>query len=124
MILVDTSVWVDHLRDGDPRLAEQLDRGEVLAHPWVTGGLALGHLQQRAEILRLLDHLPQATVATAAELLDFIDRHGLSGLGIGYVDAQLLAATTLSERGQLWTGDRRLRSAAERLGVADVDPRN
>lgn len=117
MILVDTTVWVDHFRDGDPLLAELLDRGETLAHPWVTGELALGQLRGRAEILRLLGHLPQATVATAAELLGFIERHELSGLGIGYVDAQLLAATKLTGDAQLWTRDRRLRAAAERLGA-------
>lgn len=93
MILVDTGVWIDHFRGGDALLTGLLERGETLAHTWVTGELALGHLRGRAEILRLLGHLPQATVATGAELLDFIERHELLGLGIGYVDAQLLAAT-------------------------------
>ena len=118
MILVDTAVWVGHFRDGDPRLAGLLDRGETLAHRWVTGELALGHLRGRAEILRLLGHLPQAAVATPAELLGFIERHELFGLGIGYVDAQLLAATMLTGDAQLWTHDRRLRATAERLGAA------
>ncbi len=118
MILVDTSVWIDHLRDGDPKLAALLDQGTALAHSWVTGELALGHLRGRAEILRLLDQLPQATVATAAELRGFIERHELFGGGIGYVDAQLLAATLLTGEARLWTRDRRLRSAAARLGVA------
>jgi predicted nucleic acid-binding protein len=95
-----------------------LERGAVLAQPSVSGELALGHLRNRTEILRLLDDLPQATVATPAELLAFIDRHELFGLGIGYVDAQLLAATMLSDDATLWTRDRRLRVAAERLGVA------
>ena len=117
MILVDTSVWVDHLRVGDPLLARLLDRGEALGHPWVTGELALGHLRGRSEVLRLLEHLPQATVATAAELLEFINHRELFGLGIGYVDAQLLAATMLTDDGRLWTRDRRLRSAAEHLGA-------
>jgi len=117
VILVDTSVWVDHLHVGDPLLARLLDRGEILGHPWVTGELALGHLQGRSEVLRLLEHLPQATVATAAELLDFINRRELFGLGIGYVDAQLLAATMLTDNGRLWTRDRRLRSAAGHLGA-------
>jgi predicted nucleic acid-binding protein len=118
VILVDTSVWVDHLRVGDPLLTRLLDRGETLGHPWVTGELALGHLRGRSEVLRLLEHLPQATVATAAELLEFIDRRELFGLGIGYVDAQLLAATMLTDNGRLWTRDRRLRSAAEHLGAS------
>ncbi len=121
MILVDTSVWVDHLRVGDPLLARLLDRSETLGHPWVTGELALGHLRGRSEVLRLLEHLPQAPVATAAELLGFINRLELFGLGIGYVDAQLLAATILTDNGRLWTRDRRLRSAAEYLGALYAD---
>lgn len=118
MILVDTSVWVDHFRNGERRLADLLDRGEVLSHPWVIGELALGHLRGRTEILRLLGQLPPATIATTAELLELIERHELFGLGIGYVDAQLLAATRLTVDARLWTRDRRLRSAAVRLGVA------
>lgn len=118
MILADTTVWIDHFRDGDPLLARLLERGEVLAHPWVTGELALGRLHDRAETLRLLGHLPQATVATTAELLGFIEHHELFGGGIGYVDAQLIAATRLTGDVQLWTRDRRLREAAERLGAA------
>lgn len=118
MILVDTSVWVDHLRDGDPALAALLARGEVLAHPWVTGELALGHLRRRAEILGLLRQLPQAAVATPAELLEFIERQEMFGRGIGYVDAQILAATLLSEDTRLWTRDRRLYEAAEDVGAA------
>jgi predicted nucleic acid-binding protein len=117
VIVIDTSVWIDHLRDGDQVLAGRLERGGVLAHPWVTGELALGSLRGRDEFLRLLDGLPQAQVATPAELLTFIDDHELYGLGIGYVDAQLLAATMLSGA-VLWTRDRRLLAAAEALGVA------
>jgi predicted nucleic acid-binding protein len=117
VILVDTAVWIDHLRDGDPALAGLLERGEVLAHPWITGELALGRLRARAEILKLLGDLPQAAVATPAELLAFIDRHELSGAGIGYVDAQLLAATKLTADARLWTHDRHLSAAARRLGA-------
>ena len=117
MIIVDTAVWIDHLRDGDRELAWRLEHGDVLAHPWVTGELALGSLRGRDEILRLLDELPQAQVATPAELLAFIGHHELHGLGIGYVDAQLLAATMLTGA-HLWTRDRRLRAAAGDLGVA------
>ncbi len=117
MILVDTAVWIDHLRDGDAQLAELLEHGVVLAHPWVTGELALGHLRGRAEILRLLDALPQAKLATAVELRALIDQHELFGVGIGYVDAQLLAATMLTDDATLWTRDRRLLAAAERLSI-------
>lgn len=118
MILVDTAVWIDHLRDNDPHLAGLLDAGAVLGHPWVTGELALGSLQNRVEILRLLDDLAQATIATAAELRELVERQQLFSLGIGYVDAQLLAATMLTTDAALWTRDRRLHAAAQRLGVA------
>ena len=120
MVLVDTSVWVDHLRHRGPdgQLAALLEHGAALGHPSVTGELALGHLRGRAEILGLLG---QATVATPAELLAFIERHELFGLGIGYVDAQLLAATKLTDGAQLWTHDRRLIAAAEQLSLAYTD---
>lgn len=118
MILVDTSVWVDHLRVGVPRLVSALDATEVLGHPWVTGELALGQLGNRAEVLGLLGRLPPAPVATADEILGFIETHGLDGSGIGYVDAHLLGATMLAGDASLWTRDRRLRSVAERLGAA------
>jgi predicted nucleic acid-binding protein len=117
VILVDTNVWIDHLRDGDQLLRGLLERNEVLAHPWVTGELALGSLRGRAETLRLIGHLPQASVATPAELRALIDAHELFGLGLGYVDAQLLASTRLTPEADLWTRDRRLREAAARLGV-------
>jgi len=119
LIIVDTSVWIDHLRSGNQRLSRLLDRGQVLAHPWVIGELALGNLQRRVEILRLLDGLPQATIATESEVMKLIDQHELYGSGIGYVDAQLLAATRLSGDGRLWTLDARLASPAATLGVAD-----
>jgi predicted nucleic acid-binding protein len=117
VILVDTAVWIDHLRHGDPVLGDLLERGQVLAHPWVIGELALGHLHNRGEFLQLLGDLPTATMATAAEMLAFIERHELFGVGIGYVDAQLLAATKLTEDARLWTRDRRLGAVSERLGV-------
>lgn len=117
MILVDTAVWIDHLRDNDPHLAGLLDSGAVLAHPWVTGELALGSLRNRVEILRLLDDLPQGTIATAIEVRELVEQHKLFSLGIGYVDAQLLAATMLTPGAALWTRDRRLQASAERLGV-------
>jgi len=118
VILVDTGVWIDHLRRGDPRLSGMLERGDILGHPWVTGELALGHLHRREVVLHLIRQLPQATVATPAEILEFIERHELFGRGVGYVDAQLLSATRLTRDARLWTHDRLLRQAAERLGVA------
>jgi predicted nucleic acid-binding protein len=121
VILVDTSIWVGHLKVGHPVLESLLDRVSVLGHPWVTGELALGHLSQRAQVLHLLTRLPQAEVATPAEVLDFIEHRQLHGLGIGYVDAQLLAATQLTPDAQLWTAGRRLAAAASRLNLS-ADP--
>lgn len=118
MILVDSSVWVDHLRSGDDGLRALLERGAVLGHPWVVGELALGMLRDRAAVLRLLSQLPQAPVATPDELLPFIERYELAGSGIGYVDVQLLAATALAPAAALWTRDRRLAEAAAQVGVA------
>lgn len=118
MILVDTSVWIDHLRSGDPELASLLQDGHVLAHPWVTGELALGQLARRSEILGLLGNLPQAKVATDVEALSLIDSHQLFGLGIGYVDSHLLASTMLTTGTRLWTRDNRLTAVAAQRGLA------
>lgn len=121
MILVDTSIWVHHLRAGHPDLARLLGGGRVLGHPWVTGEIALGSLSQREHVLRLLASLPQAQTATASELASFIEQRQLYGLGIGYVDVQLLAATRLTPDARLWTGDTRLAAAAARLDIR-ADP--
>lgn len=118
MILADTSVWVDHLRRGDARLAAQLDRAAVLVHPFVIGEIACGSLRDRATVLALLQDLPMAAVASADEALVFIDRHRLYGLGIGYVDVHLLAAVALTQGATLWTRDKRLRAVAQALGCA------
>lgn len=117
MILVDTSIWIDHFRTGDRKLAALLQDGRVLAHPWVSGELALGHLSRRSEILGLLHNLPQATVATDAEVMTLIDNQRLFGLGIGYVDAHLLAATMLTTGTRLWTRDKRLAGVAVQRGL-------
>lgn len=121
MILVDTSVWVDHLRTGSPALARELRAGRVLAHPFVIGEIALGSLRQPEPVLGALSDLPQAAVATDREVLLFIERNALSGRGIGYVDAHLLAAARLTPGAGLWTNDRRLRSVAADLGL-EADP--
>lgn len=120
MILVDTSIWVDHLRAHLPRLARQLDKAAVLGHPWVTGELALGMIAQRDVVLGLLAHLPQAVVATPDEVLTMVRVHRLHGRGIGYVDAQLLTSTLITTDARLWTGDRRLAGIAADLGVEAV----
>ncbi len=118
MILVDTSVWIRHLRDGDPVLSHLLDRARVLAHPWVVGELALGRLNDRDEVIGLLEGLPQATRATDEEVLVLIAHEGLAGTGVGYVDAQLLASTLLTGDGLVWSLDKRLADVAARLGIA------
>jgi len=121
VILVDTSVWVDHLRRGERRLTALLDAGRALGHPFVAGELALGNLSARGVILDALLSLPQAARTDDEEVLRFIENERLYGLGIGYVDAHLLAASRLTPGAALWTHDGRLAAAAERLGVA---PRN
>jgi len=122
MILVDTSVWIDHLRDGDDELASLLEAMQVLGHPFVVGEMACGNLSNRAEVLKLMGDLPQAAAASDPEVLYFIDRHRLMGRGIGYVDAHLLAALLLNPPARLWTRDKRLGTIAEQLGLAYPTP--
>ncbi|QIE26197.1 Ribonuclease VapC32 (plasmid) [Caballeronia sp. SBC1] len=116
MILVDTSIWIDHLRAGNAVLTDLLLSGRVLTHPFVIGELALGNLSQSDRVLESLLNLPRAVVATPEETVDFISSAALSGLGIGYVDASLLASTRLTPDARLWTRDKRLHAAADRLG--------
>ena len=121
MILVDTFIWVEHLRRGLPRLVTLLQDGEVLIHPWVIGELACGNLRNRSQVLELLQGLPAATVASDAEVLHLIERDRLMGRGIGYVDAHLLASARLSHC-RLWTQDRRLADVAQEQGLAAGAP--
>jgi len=118
VILLDTSVWVDHLRANDPAVAGLLVAGEVIAHPFVIGELALARLEPRDAILHALDKLPRAVVASDSEVLRFIDNQRLTGLGIGYVDAHLLAAVQLTPEARIWTRDKRLQGVADRLGLS------
>ena len=118
MILVDTSIWVDHLRAGNAALAALLDAGRVLTHPFVIGELALGVLRQRKAVLTALLDLPSSIVATDAEVLGFSDRHALFGRRVGHVDVHLLASARLTGGAEPWTSDRRLRDVADALGVA------
>jgi predicted nucleic acid-binding protein len=118
MILVDTSVWVDHLRTGVSQLAEALDSEFVLGHPFVIGELALGNLRRRDEILGALVRLPSARVAAQLEVIHIIEQNALYGLGIGYVDAHLVASTLLTPETVLWTRDRRLKKVAETLDLS------
>lgn len=118
MILVDTSVWIDHLRTNEPLLVGCLLQNQVLCHPFVRGELALGHLQQRSKILTALDNLPQAPLVFVDEVNFFIERHQLFGLGIGYIDAHILASTQLIGNARLWTRDKRLLAVATQLNLA------
>lgn len=117
MILADTSVWIEHLRAGGAKLAGLLDAGRVLTHPFVIGELALGNLRKRTTVLNAMLDMPRTQVATDAEVLHFIDRHALFGLGIGYIDAHLLAAVRLTPGATIWTRDKRLHGAAARLSM-------
>ena len=117
MILVDTAIWIDHLHRAEPRLVSLLQNASVCAHPMVIGELALGSLRSRSDVLALLGHLPETPSATHREVLDFVAVHRLHGVGLGLVDAHLLAALRLSQTTLLWTRDRRLRLAAQRLDV-------
>jgi predicted nucleic acid-binding protein len=121
MILVDTSVWVDFLRSGQPSVARCLESALVLCHPWIIGELALGQLTPRHEVIRLLRSLPQVTTATDDEVLTLIERRRPYGLGLGWVDVHLLAAVHLTPDAKLWTTDRRLAAAAAQLGCG-VEP--
>ena len=118
MILVDTSVWVDHLRAGAPALAVVLEQGGVLMHPFVLGELACGNLKNRGEVLRLLGDLPAAPLATDPEALNYIEWRALMGRGIGYFDVHLLALVALAGAARLWTRDKRLAAVAADLKLA------
>ena len=122
MILVDTSIWVDHLRAVDRTLERLLDGAAVLVHPFVIGELALGHMRRRNAVLAGLFDLPHAVTATDAEVLTFIGRHTLFGRGIGYIDAHLLAAVQLTAGAKLWTRDKRLQSIANELAIGVTPP--
>jgi predicted nucleic acid-binding protein len=116
MVLVDTSVWVRHLRDGDPDLERLLADGEVMCHPFIIGELACGNLKNRHEILALLQRLPLANQAKREEILEFIEQNRLMGKGLAYIDVHLSASAVLTGI-QMWTYDKRLNEANERLGI-------
>jgi len=117
MILVDTSVWIDHLQRGDAELIALLNEGPVLIHPFVIGELALGNLQNRDIVISTLQSLPQINVASDDEVMHFIQHNVLYGTGIGYIDAHLLAAVRLTPGTLLWTRDERLLAEGVRQGL-------
>lgn len=116
MVLVDTSVWVRHLRQSEPNLERLLNDGEVVCHPFVVGELACGNITNRTEILSLIKILPQVTEAKNEEVLRFIEQKHLMGKGLGYIDVHLCASALLTGV-PMWTYDRRLNEATEGLGI-------
>lgn len=116
MVLVDTSIWINHLRDGDPHLEKLLFDGDVLCHTHIVGELACGNLKNRKEIIELFQSLPVSPAVEFQEFLYFIEQNNLSGRGIGFVDIQLLASAQLGQV-PLWTADKRLKAAAADLGL-------
>ena len=117
MTLVDTSVWIEHLRRGNKRLASMLQDGEVLGHRFIIGELACGLLQNRSELLELLNALPATPAAEHQEVLDLVELRELMGRGLGWIDMHLLASSLLANC-RLWTFDKALAEAATRLKLA------
>jgi predicted nucleic acid-binding protein len=124
LILIDTSVWVDHLRRHNARLAGLLEAGRVLVHPFIIGEVALGQMRERKVVLAALLNLPHTQIATEEEVLSFIEHYTLFGRGVGYIDLHLLAAVRLTAGAALWTIDRRLHALANTLGLAMRGDRN
>jgi len=117
MVLVDTSIWIAHFRKGMGQLAQLLEEGQVVTHPFVIGELACGNLHNRREILDLLSSLYTCETVSHEEVLDFIECWRLMGAGLGYVDIHLLASAKISQI-RLWTLDRKLRQAAAEFAAA------
>lgn len=120
MILADSSIWIDHIRSADPLLENALQEQRIACHPMIIGEIAMGSLSKRAVILRALGNLAPAQVARHAEVLRLIEDGRLFSLGLGFIDAHLLASALLTPECKLWTRDRRLEMAAVRLGIAAV----
>jgi predicted nucleic acid-binding protein len=122
VILIDTSIWIDHLRKNEAGMRRMLATGQVLCHPLVIGELAMGSFKRRDLLLRELSDLPRAKVAEDDEVLQFVSRYALFGSGIGYIDAHLLAAVRLMPGTLLWTRDKRLSEIANKLGLSTPEP--
>jgi predicted nucleic acid-binding protein len=116
MVLVDTSVWVRHLREGDSGLKQLLNNGQVMCHPYIVGELACGNMKNRREVLSLLQLLPLATLAKHEEILQFIELNRLMGKGLGYIDLHLSASAVLT-RVPVWSYDKKLNEPNEGLGI-------
>lgn len=117
MILVDSSVWIDHIHKPDAMLSSLLEDNHVSSHPFVIGELALGRIATRDKILALIKKLSQSPLAEDSEVLQLIESHKLYGKGLSYIDVHLLASALISSAA-LWTRDKALLAAAEKLGIA------
>jgi len=117
MVLVDTSIWVEHLRAGHSGLEALLEEGKVACHELIIGELACGSIKNRREILPLLQALPRVVEAEHDEAMRFIDRHRLIGKGLGFIDVHLMVSALLSDT-PLWTLDKALKAESSRLGIA------
>ncbi len=117
MILVDTSIWIDHFRYGEAELRKIIEDDRLLCHPAIIGELALGSLRDRDAVIAFLAAQREALVATHDEVMTMIDRHSIFSMEIGYTDAHLLASTLLDQRSVLWTRDKRLEAAAQKTGA-------
>ncbi len=116
MVLVDTSVWVSHLREGNAKFEGLLNNGDVVCHPFIVGELACGNIKNRAEILSLLQALPMSNQAEHNEVMKFIENNQLMGSGLGYIDVHLLAAASLTEV-LIWTTDKKLKDVSQKMGL-------
>ena len=116
MVLVDTSVWVSHLREGEVGLEKLLIDGEVICHPFIVGELACGNLKNRLEILTYLQSLPMTILAEDEEVLKFIENNQLMGKGLGYIDIHLIASAALTDV-PVWTFDKTLDKIAKKIGI-------
>jgi predicted nucleic acid-binding protein len=117
LILADTSIWIDHFRSGNKEMRKYLHEGQIVIHPSIVAELALGSLRERAKTLALLDLLPQVRAAQLSEVRRMIEARRLYSLGIGLTDAHLIASVFINSSTLLWTRDKRLRKAAEDLGI-------
>jgi predicted nucleic acid-binding protein len=122
VILVDTSIWIDHFRYGDADLEKIITDDRLLCHPFIIGELALGSLRQREAVIAFLAAQRETVIATHAEVMMTIDRHSIFSMGIGYTDAHLLTSILLDRRACLWTRDKRLAAAAQKVGAALYQP--
>jgi len=117
MVLVDTSVWVHHLREGNAKLKALLNNGQVMSHRFIVGEIACGNIKNRTEILNLLQLLPLATQAKHEEVMEFIEANRLMGRGLGYIDMHLSASARLTGI-PLWTFDKELGEITRELGMS------